>query len=477
MENAENRALPLLDLSDREASDVRHWKAKNEYFYEEINSFHRFLISPGQRVAEVGAGTGDLLASLEASYACALDMNPRMLAAVNETYPQIQTEKVMCEEVDKLQKLSDMNFDYVIANGTLCFTPDVQQAIRGLAALGTPRTRFVVSVYNAFWEPILALGSKLGLRSKTPMHNWLSDTDLENLFFLEDLEVVSRHHRVLMPKYVPLLSWLANRILVNLPVFRSMALMRYFVLRKRTAGKETLSSTIVIPARNEAGNIENAVKRLPAFGTRQEIIFVEGNSTDHTWNEIERVRLKYADKNIVTLKQPGKGKGDAVRHGFVHASGDLLFILDADLTVPPEDLPKFYQAVAENRGEFINGTRLVYPMEKQAMRFLNLLGNKFFAWVFSWLLGQRFRDTLCGTKVLRKSDYEKIAANRNYFGDFDPFGDFDLLFGAAKQNLKIVEIPIRYKERVYGETNISRFRHGWLLLKMCVYAAKKIKFR
>jgi hypothetical protein len=474
MEKADSWALPIIN---RDASDVRQWKAKNQYFYDEINSFHCFLISPGQKVAEVGAGTGDLVARLDAKQALAIDMNPLMLEAIAESYPQIRTELARCEDAEKLRALSAGDFDYVIANGTLSFTPDVQMAVRGLAALCSARTRLIVSTYNAFWEPLLRLGSVLGLRSKTPMHNWLSDSDLENLFFLEDLEVVSKQRRVLMPKYIPVLSWFANRILVNLPVFKSMALMNYFVLRKRAAGRTELTSSIVIPARNEAGNIENAVKRMPAFGKGQEIIFVEGNSKDNTWEEIERIRIKYPDKNIVTLKQPGKGKGDAVRHGFSHATGDLLFILDADLTVPPEDLPKFYDAVAENRGEFINGTRLVYPMEKQAMRFLNLLGNKFFAWMFSWLLGQSFRDTLCGTKVLRKSDYEKIAANRSYFGDFDPFGDFDLLFGAAKQNLKIVEIPIRYKERTYGETNISRFRHGWLLLKMCVYAAKKIKFR
>ena len=150
-------------------------------------------------------------------------------------------------------------------------------------------------------------------------------------------------------------------------------------------------------------------------------------------------------------------------------------ILDGDLTMPPEDLPKFYRALAENQGEFINGCRLVYPMEKQAMRFLNLLGNKFFSMVFTWLLNQRFKDTLCGTKALFRRDYERIQAGRAYFGDFDPFGDFDLIFGAVKQNLKVIEIPIRYRERTYGDTNIKRFKHGWLLLRMTLFAFRKVK--
>jgi glycosyltransferase involved in cell wall biosynthesis len=235
------------------------------------------------------------------------------------------------------------------------------------------------------------------------------------------------------------------------------------------------STTILIPCRNEKGNIEAAIKRIPPFGAHQEIIFVDGHSTDGTREEIERVIKAYPDRDIKLMIQDGQGKGDAVRKGFSVAKGEVLMILDADLTMPPEDLPKFYRALAENHGEFINGCRLVYPMERQAMRFLNLLGNKFFSMMFTWILNQRFKDTLCGTKVLFRKDYEKIQANRDYFGDFDPFGDFDLIFGAIKQNLKVVEVPIRYRERIYGRTNIRRFRHGWLLLKMTLFAYRKIK--
>ena len=115
-------------------------------------------------------------------------------------------------------------------------------------------------------------------------------------------------------------------------------------------------------------------------------------------------------------------------------------------------------------------------MEKEAMRFLNLCANKFFSITFSWLLGQSVKDTLCGTKVLWKKDYERIAANRSFFGDFDPFGDFDLLFGAAKANLHIMDIPIRYRDRTYGSTNINRWSHGLLLLRMFIFAARKLKF-
>jgi glycosyltransferase involved in cell wall biosynthesis len=214
---------------------------------------------------------------------------------------------------------------------------------------------------------------------------------------------------------------------------------------------------------------------LPDFGNHQEIIFVDGHSSDGTPEEVERVMRAYPTKDIKLMVQDGHGKGDAVRKGFRVAKGDILMILDADLTVPPEDLPKFYRALADDQGEFINGCRLIYPMEKEAMRSLNLLGNKLFSIMFTWILNQRFKDTLCGTKVLFRKDYEKIQAGRDYFGEFDPFGDFDLIFGAVKQNLKVVEIPIRYRDRTYGSTNISRFKHGWLLLRMTLFAYKKIK--
>jgi glycosyltransferase involved in cell wall biosynthesis len=212
------------------------------------------------------------------------------------------------------------------------------------------------------------------------------------------------------------------------------------------------------------------------MGRRTEIVFVEGHSNDGTYETIQREMAARPDWQCKVLRQAGKGKGDAVRLGFRQASGDILMILDADLTVSPEDLPRFYEALCSEKGEFINGVRLVYPLEKEAMRFFNFLGNKFFSLAFSWLLGQPIKDTLCGTKVLWKKHYDLIAQNRSYFGDFDPFGDFDLLFGAAKLNLKIVEVPIRYQERTYGETNIRRWSHGWLLLKMVVFALRRIKF-
>ena len=249
-----------------------------------------------------------------------------------------------------------------------------------------------------------------------------------------------------------------NRFVSPLPVIRHLALRHYVVCRSlRRANDGLKSATVVIPARNERGNIEPAVQRMPRFCDDIEVIFVEGHSTDGTYEEMERVQRAHPEHDIKLMRQPGKGKADAVFAAFGRARGDVLMILDGDLTMPPEQLPKFWEAIRSSKGEFINGSRLIYPMEEGAMRLLNLIANRLFSYAFSWLLNQRITDTLCGTKVIRRADYQRLSSGRSYFGDFDPFGDFDLIFGATKLGLKCVEVPIRYESRRYGQPQISRF--------------------
>jgi glycosyltransferase involved in cell wall biosynthesis len=296
---------------------------------------------------------------------------------------------------------------------------------------------------------------------------------------LSDLDLVKYDRRLLVPAWLPLLSNFCNRFIAPLPIVNKLCVSHLFVVRSLSPAvtNRSYSSTILIPCRNERGNIRAAIDRIPKFGGHQEILFVDGHSTDGTPDEINAIINERQDLDIKLLLQSGTGKADAVRYGFSKASGELLMILDADLTVPPEYLTRCYHAIAENRGELLIGSRLVYPMEKQAMRFLNILGNRIFSLLFSWLLNQKIKDTLCGTKVLLRSNFDKVRSTYSFFGDFDPFGDFELIFGAAKQNLKILEIPFRYRERTYGSTNIDRFAHGWLLLKMVAFALRKIKMR
>ncbi len=457
---------------DNLAKHRQKWKKINQYYYSDQQRYFKFLVPEGLSILELGCGTGDLLDALKPDRGVGIDFSKEMLNISGKLYPDLEFRLA---DIDHLESWGE-TFDIIILSDVVGHLFDIEQAFRNIQPFCRPETRVIISYYSFLWEPVLKIGELLGL--KTPLHNqnWLASEDIENLLSLACFQIVKSECRLLIPKNIPWISNFINRYIASLPGIRKLCLCRYIVARPLIdLPHKKLSTSIIIPCKNEKGNIESAVKRIPAFGAHQEIIFVDGHSTDGTVKEINRVIGIYDDKDIKLMVQDGKGKGDAVRKGFAMAGSDILMILDADLTVPPEDLVKFYRVLSENHGEFANGCRLVYPMEKDAMRTLNLLGNKFFSLMFTWILSQRFKDTLCGTKVLFKKDYENICAQRSYFGNFDPFGDFDLIFGAVKQNLKVVEVPIRYRERTYGSTSISRFRHGWLLLKMTIFAYKKIK--
>jgi SAM-dependent methyltransferase len=435
-----------------------------------LAAYYNRLIPPSASVLEIGCGDGELLSRLRARRKTGVDVSAAQLARARARLP----EAAFFAQAGELLDLPE-TFDVIILSETLDLSADVQRLLDRLRTVSTPSTRLLVNFHNNLWRPVFAAGEWLGLRAPVPSANWLSSHDVENFLELSDWESVKRQPRILWPLATPILAPFLNRWIAPFLPFACLAI--FTVARPRPARtSRPLSVSVVIPARNEAGNIEAAVLRTPDMGAWTELIFVEGHSKDHTWEEIERVRAAHPDRRITSLRQTGKGKGNAVREGFAVATGEILMILDADLTMPPEELPKFHEAIASGKAEFANGSRLVYPMEKKAMQFLNMVANKFFGLAFSWLLGQRVKDTLCGTKVLRREHYLKIADNRAYFGDFDPFGDFDLLFGADKQNLKIRDIPIRYRERTYGTTNIQRWRHGLLLFRMLGVAARKLKF-
>ncbi|HKR05688.1 MAG TPA: bifunctional class I SAM-dependent methyltransferase/glycosyltransferase family 2 protein [Bacteroidia bacterium] len=453
-------------------------RKKHSYYWEEITEYCNYFSHETLSVLEIGCGTGELLHEIKGKRKVGIDFSPAMIEKAKSQFPGLEFRVMAAENI-----VLDEKFDLIILSNLIGFVDDVQVIFEQLHKVCHSRTRIIVTYYNHFWEPILKFAEFIGLKTKTPNQNWLTQNDIKNLLMLSGFDVYRRASRMILPVYIPLISSFFNNILAKLPLIKVFAMNNYSFAKPAAVDEpsdvtEKFSVSIIIPARNESGNIESGLLRIPGFGKWQEIIFVEGNSTDDTWEKINEIKKKYElSHKIKIAKQDGKGKADAVRKGFGIAEGDILMILDADLTVPPEDLPKFYDAIATGKGDFINGSRLVYQMEKEAMRFLNMLGNKFFSMAFSFLLDQPFKDTLCGTKVIFRADYEKLVTNRKFFGDFDPFGDYDLIFGAYKLNLKIVELPIRYRERTYGATNISRFKHGLILLRMCFFAARKIKFR
>jgi SAM-dependent methyltransferase len=448
-----------------------HFRRKHPYYYDLLYRQYRYFIPENKKVLEVGCSTGELLNALKPSLGVGIDISSDTIDCAEKKFGHLKFSQGTIENVSL-----DGKFDYIVLSGLLGELDDIESSLKSLRRFCHSDTRIVIEYFSYFWQYLLKIAEKLGLKMPQKIQNWITAHDIENFLNLAGYEIIKKERTTLIPFRIWLISDFINRFVAKLPVINALTLNHFIVARPLIDQKEEASVTILIPCRNERGNIDAAIKRTPKFGKHQEFIFVEGHSQDGTYEEVEKTIKKYPHKDIKLFRQTGKGKGDAVRLGFSQAKGDILMILDADLTVSPEDLPKFYDAITSNKGEFINGCRLVYQMEKEAMRFLNLLANKFFGIFFSWLLGQRFRDTLCGTKVLFRRHYEEIARERHYFGDFDPFGDFDLIFGAIKLNLKVTELPVRYRSRQYGTTQIQRFRHGLLLLKMCTVAMKKIKF-
>ena len=460
------------------------WVAENDArarkyqyaFHEDIRRLIQWHVEPGRRVLEWGCGAGDLLASLEPSQGVGYDLSPAMVAKAQERHAGDNLEF----RVGDLHETElEEPFDAIILDYLTGYLTDIQQCLENLRASSHPRTRLYITSLNTLWRPVLSAAQPLGFVMKQPPSNWLSTTDLVNLLELAGWEVVLKTTEVLFPSGVPGLRGLCNRFLVRLPLLQHLGTTLFLVARpvRRPELRRPISCSVVVPARNEAGNIRAALERIPVLGQQTEIIFVEGNSTDDTWEVIQREAEAYEGPHVVQIcQQPGKGKWDAVYAGFARARGDVLVIQDGDLTAPPEDLSKFYQVIEAGLAEFANGCRLVYPMESNAMRFLNLLGNKFFALALSAVLRQPVKDSLCGTKMMLKDDYERLLERIREFGDFDPFGDFNFLFGSARMDLKIRDIPVRYRDRTYGDTNISRFKHGWILLKMTWFGLSRLRF-
>ncbi len=467
------------NLNRRQQWDKVHTKNGGSHragatYHVLLHRLYGFLIPPGQRVLELGCGDGSLLAAVKPAFGVGIDFSVAAVAKAKREHPEL-----LFVQADAHALPFQTQFDVIILSDLINDLWDVQRVFQILAKYSHSRTRILLNSYSRLWQIPLNWAEMLGLKNRTLEQNWFTVEDVQNLYKLTDYEQIKNEAEILLPINFPLLSALANQILVRVWPFSLLALTNFLVARPLKPAHPRSnhpSVSIIIPARNEAGNINKIFEGLPRLSNATELIFVEGHSKDDTFQRIEQAISEHPQQKATLLKQKGIGKADAVWEGFAAAQNEILVILDADLSVDPQDLVRFIDAAIENKGEFINGSRLVYPMENRAMQFANLVGNKLFSSLYSWLLSQPIKDTLCGTKVIWREDYALLRQNRP-LGGIDPFGDFDLLLGAARLNLKIIDIPIRYHERAYGTTNISRWKHGWQLLIITLNAAREMKFR
>jgi len=486
-------AFGALDEEDKVLADVRRFyeghhegieraRANRRYYYGYLTRILQARIPPGQRVLDLGCGSGHLLAALKPSRGVGIDVSTPAIREARGRYGASGLEFLEGDLADPaVLRRAGGPFDVITMINVVTHLSDVQSALEALHPLCHARTRVLIYSYSRLWQPVFRLAEMLRLKYTAPPEAWLPPEEIGNMLALADFEIVRKDTQIVCPVNVPLVADVLNRYVGRLPVVQQLSMQWGLIARPaphRTAAQRPreASVSVIIPCRNEEGHVPELARRLPELPPGSEFLWVEGNSKDKTEEAIHAAIARHKDRPFRFLKQPGRGKGDAVRVGFAEARGDIVLILDSDMGVTPEEVPRFVEALLRGKGDMVNGSRLVYPMEGRAMKFLNLIANKAFALLFSWLLGQQVRDTLCGTKALWRDDYERIAANRAYFGDFDPFGDFDLLFGASRLNLRIVDLAIRYRERRYGETNISRFRHGLMLLRMSLFAARKLKF-
>lgn len=453
------------------AWDRDKWIRDNRYFYDRLARRLQFIIEPGKRVLELRCETGHMLASVGASYGVGVEIGEEMVECARRQNPAL---RFVQSDLEKLEL--NETFDYIIFNH-IFDTIDILPALERVRRHCHSETLLLVINYNYLWQPILELATKVGLRSKLAEPNWVSENDIRGFLKLAGFRPVRKHRFLLFPKWIPLVSALLNDFVARLPGVRRLCLMQVMAARPMTspAREEDVTVSVVVPCRNEVGNIQAAVERIPSMGKQTEVIFCDDKSTDGTADEVRRMQALHPEKSIRLLDGPGICKAENVWTGFRAARGDVLMILDADLTVMPEELPMFLRALVTSRGDFVNGSRLVYPMQQLAMKFMNLLGNKFFGAVFSFLLDQRLKDTLCGTKVLWRTDWVRMEKHLGTWGIKDMWGDYELLFGASKLHLEIVEVPVHYQERIHGVTKMTRvFANGVQMLRICWHAWSRL---
>lgn len=453
------------------ASIRSKWVKSNKYYYKHVLNTLNYIIEPENSVLHIRCSSGYILNGIHANYRVGIDDSENQIEEAKIQFPEIEFNTSNTENFSL-----DKTFDFILLTSVEDVV-DIKAVLDCIKKHSHEFTRVIVLNYNFLWNPLVNLAEKFGMKIPQNLHNWISEQDVNSFLELSQFEKIINYRAILFPFYIPIFSWFVNKYLARLPILRRMTMLNFTVARVRDFEPKDYSVSVIIPCRNEAGNIEDAVSRIPKLGIHTEILFGDDKSTDGTADKVREMIAKFPEKDIKLYQGPGISKSENVWTGFDLAQGDIVLILDADLTVIPEELPYFYEAIVKRNGEFINGSRLVYPMHNNAMKLFNIIGNKFFSIAFSYILDRPIKDTLCGTKVMWRKDYYRIKKLRGTWGITDRWGDYELIFSAAKLNLKIIDLPVHYYERTYGETKMTgRINNGIIMLKMCWAALSKIKF-
>ena len=457
-------------------SYLEHWKKKivvyynevsdkfdfyerfNAYFYRYRRKILRRIIPPHKKILDIGCGGGDNLANLTPSRGLGLDISSHMVHLAKSRHPELE---FICKDIDTYSP-EEGDWEYLLAINLLLEVPDINLTLNRIHHIMSEETRLVILNHSANWEFLFRIYTFFQKWNKRINQNWLNRRDYENLFNNCGFQVIKKTKALLVPINIPILSNIINWLFHQIPFIRRFGLLDIYTLKKRIPRERLpdFSVSVIVPCKNESENIPAIIPRMPGMGRFTEIVFVDDLSTDDTHKCMQEQKEKFPDVPVKIVDGSGLGKGAACRKGFEAATGDILMILDADLTVPPEVLPDFFEIIQAGHAEFVNGSRQVYQLEEDSMRMANCIGNGFFAYLFSFLMGFRVNDTLCGTKVFFRKHYPLILESREFFATNDVWGDFDLLFAASRHNLMYTEHPVHYFPRTYGETKMGRRLHN-----------------
>jgi SAM-dependent methyltransferase len=445
------------------ASSYRQLKHRNRYYNQFLIRWCRSFIAPGQRILDVGCGRGDVLAELKPAGGVGIDLSQAMVEAAAAEFPNLSFRHAAVEDFD-----GEAGFDAALLINTAEYTFDMGAVIARCHRALRDNGKLLLTTANPLWSPVFHFASRLGLRIPECERLFVTNEDLVNLLRLHGFDVVYKRMSLLVPKYIPFLSDFLNNTWSRIPILRLLSSTQFIVARKVPAARREYSVSIVVPCYNERGNIERCIREVRKIGSRTELLFVDDGSKDGTAEAVDPALNPDIDVRVIRYT-PNRGKGHAVTMGFNAASGDIVMILDADLTTMPEELAPVYEAFAAGHAEFVNGTRFIYPMEGRAMKWANYVGNKMFNILVSLVMECRVSDTLCGTKAMFRRNYISMEMGR------DPWGDYDFLFGAAQQRLLIRELPVHYRERLAGFSKMNSMKHTVNLLRMCWHGFFQVK--